>query len=159
MAARPRDRLRSVSRRIWYSRPRSEFRAAPRRSRSPQLWSCSCGPQKNVCERMWQRANPTETLPGVDNSRRDILASCDRSNLSQEEVEGASTTSKGTDITQKSNLFNSHHGHPQRRRIRDNVVGSRSEEHVVVPRRVVQVDTVEDLPDFEPVVCMGAYQI
>ena len=108
---------------------------------------------------MWQSARSTETLPGVDNSRRDILVSCDRSNLSQEEVEGASTTSKGTDITQKSNLFNSHHGHPQRRRLRDNVVVGRSEEHVVVPRRVVQVDTVEDLPDFEPVVCMGAYQI
>ena len=109
---------------------------------------------------MWQHAKPTETLPGVDNSRRDILASCDRSNLSQEEVEGASTTSKGTDITQKSNLFNSHHGHPQRRRLRDNVVvGSRSEEHVVVPRRVLEIDALQDFSDFEPVVCMGAYQI
>ena len=102
----------------------------------------------------------TETLPGVDNSRRDILASCDRSNLSQEEVEGASTTSKGTDITQKSNLFNSHHGHPQRRRLRDNVVvGSRSEEHVVVPRRVLEIDALQDLPDLQAVVGVGAYQI
>ena len=108
---------------------------------------------------MWQRAKPTETLPGVDNSRRDILASCDRSNLSQEEVEGASTTSKGTDITQKSNLFNSHHGHPQRRRLRDNVVGSRSEEHVVVPRRVLQVDALQDLSDLQAVVGVGADQI
>ena len=49
----------------------------------------------------------TETLPGVDNSRRDILVSCDRSNLSQEEVEGASTTSKGTDITQKE-IYSTH---------------------------------------------------
>ena len=109
---------------------------------------------------MWQHAKPTETLPGVDNSRRDILASCDRSNLSQEEVEGASTTSKGTDITQKSNLFNSHHGHPQRRRLRDNVVvGSRSEEHVVVPRRVLEIDALQDLPDLQAVVGVGAYQI
>ena len=103
---------------------------------------------------MWQHTRSTETLPGVDNPRRDILGEL----APEGSPRWLYTTSRGTNVHIKSNLFNSHHGHP--RRLRDNVVvGSRSEEHVVVPRRVLQVDALQDLPDLQAVVRVGADQI
>ena len=97
----------------------------------------------------------TRNVPAKDNHSRDILASADPSAGGL----GALYNTQGQARSHtKSTLFNSHNGHPQRR-LRDNVVGGRSEEHVVVPRRVLEIDALQDLSDLQAVVGVGADQV